>query len=257
MTPNPAPRLLLFDLDDTLCDYTTARDLRLRLAFTHGLARSAPAIPGGAPRPAAGTTDAAAAPDFPAHIERLAAASVTRNPHGSDHFSDLLRDHGLGGDPATAAAAIDWYRENRFHGLALFEDAEATLLALRRDPVTRRSRIGLVTNGPSEVQRAKIEVLAVERLVDFILVSEEVGAWKPDPAIFAEALRRGGAAPAETLFAGDSMEHDMAGASAAGLRTVWVNRDGRSRQPGEVEPDHEIRRVGEMLPLLGIGTGRG
>ncbi len=251
MTPSiPSPRLLLFDLDDTLCDYTSARDLRLRLAFSHALAgESATADPaGGEP---AGGDDAAAGRRFPDHIERLAAASVERNPHGSDHFADLLRDHGLD-DPSAAPAAMAWYRANRFHGLTLFEDAEATLLALRRSPRSRDARIGLVTNGPSEVQRAKIRLLEIERLVDFVLVSEEIESWKPDPAIFAEALRLGEAAPAETVFIGDSMEHDMAGARAAGIRAVWVNRHGRARAPGDITPDHEIRRVGEVLGLLGI-----
>lgn len=248
------PRLLLFDLDDTLCDYTSARDLRLRLAFSHALAEAAEMAGADTGEDGGRRSDPPAEPEFPDHIERLAAASVTRDPHGSDHFPDLLREHGLGG-PAAAGAAIRWYRENRFHGLALFEDAEATLLALRRAAATRDSRIGLVTNGPSEVQRAKIDLLAVERLVDFVLVSEEVGVWKPDLAIFAEALRRGGASPGETLFTGDSLEHDIAGATAAGIRAVWVNRQGRPRRPGEVEPDHEIRRVGEVLDLLGIRPG--
>jgi len=250
----PTPSLFLFDLDDTLCDYTAARDGRLRLAFRHAIGRAAGFADAAASAPRAhspASPDGSRGGSPGVDIERLAAASVARDPHGSDHFADLLRDHGLD-DPAVAEAARDWYRANRFHGLALFEDAEATLLALRRTARTAGARIGLVTNGPSEVQRAKITLLAVERLVDFVLVSEEVGSWKPEAAIFAEALRRGGAGPDDALFIGDSLEHDMAGAAAAGIRTVWSNRHGRTCRPGDARPDHEVVSLAEVLTLLGI-----
>ena len=94
---------------------------------------------------------------------------------------------------------------------------------LTDDPKADRP-IGIVTNGPTEVQRAKLELLGIDRLVDFVLVSEEFGVAKPDPAIFREALRLAGVKPEEAIFVGDSVEFDMAGARAAGIPTVWVNR---------------------------------
>ena len=224
----PRPRLLLFDLDDTLCDYAAARDLRLRRAFAAALATA----------PSGGGAD----------LDRLVAESIAIHPHGADHFPDLLRRHGVGDE--AAAEAVAWYRANRFLGLALFADAVQTLAALRRALPGRP--IGLVTNGPAEVQRAKIELLEVERLVDFAIVSGEFGAWKPDPAIFQEALRLGGAAPEEAVFVGDSAEHDITGARSVGIRAVWVNRTGRPWAHGEPGPDFEIPSLTALLPLLGV-----
>ena len=225
----PLPRLLLFDLDDTLCDYGRARDTRLRLAFGAALA--------GVP------------PDRAPDLDGLVAASLAIHPHGADHFPDLLARHGVGAEAAAEAAA--WYRTNRFHGLALFADAVATLAALRRAAPQRP--IGLITNGPAEVQRDKLALLGVGRLVDFALVSGEFGAAKPDPAIFWEALRLGGAEPADAVFVGDSAEHDIAGARAAGIRAVWVNRTGRPWPHGDPHPDHEVDGLTALLPLLGAG----
>ena len=228
---HPPPRLLLFDLDDTLCDYAAARGLRLRRAF-------APALDH--------------VPDL--DLDRVIEDSLALHPHGTDHFADLLLQHGVT-DPAVAAAAADWYRANRFLGLALFDDAVATLQALRNPLSGDERRIGLVTNGPAEVQRAKIALLEVEPLVDFVLVSEEFGAWKPDPAIFAEALRLGGARADEAVFVGDSAEHDIAGARAAGIRTIWVNRTQRP-WAGDDPPDYEASDLATVRRLLGAGDDR-
>ena len=226
--PAPAsPRLLLFDLDDTLCDYAAARAMRLRRAFAPALATLPP---GRAPHP-----------------DDLIAASVAIHPHGTDHFPDLLARYGVA-DPAVAVAAADWYRANRFHGLALFGDTVAALRSLR-DQVPER-RMGLVTNGPAEIQRAKVALLAIAPLVDFVLVSEAFGAWKPDPAIFREALRLGGATAAEAVFLGDSAEHDIAGARAAGIRAVWMNRAGVPWPGPGPAPDDAVRDLAGSRALL-------
>lgn len=64
-------------------------------------------------------------------------------------------------------------------------------------------------------------------LVDAVLTSAEEGVAKPDPAIFAQALARAGAAdPAAALHVGDSVEHDVAGARAAGMRAALVTGGG-------------------------------
>jgi putative hydrolase of the HAD superfamily len=225
----PPPALVLFDLDDTLCDYAGARQTRLRTAFSHALARQ-------------GTLDEAT-------LAALIADSLEMHPHGVDHFADLFQQHGFGG-AEEAAVAAEWYREHRLHSLALFADAIETLTAVRQASPGRR--IGLVTNGPSDIQRAKIAHLGVEAHVDFIIVSEEFGVWKPDPAIFAEALRLGAAAPDDAIFIGDSAEHDIAGALSAGIRTVWINRN---RSPWPLEsppPDYEAEDLRAVRRLLGV-----
>ncbi len=221
------PRLVLFDLDDTLCDYAASRMERLRIAFTG---------PGGASQPPRDL------------VERMIADSIATQAHGIEHFPDLFARHGIG-DPAAAPWAGRWYRDNPFHGLRLFPGADDIVRAVRGWGGERPTRIGIVTNGPAELQRAKIGLLGVDGLADFTLVSGEFGAWKPDRAIFEEALRLGGADADEALMVGDSLAHDIAGASDAGLRTVWVNRDGRERATGMPEPNHEIGDLGDLLRL--------
>jgi HAD superfamily hydrolase (TIGR01509 family) len=86
--------------------------------------------------------------------------------------------------------------------------------------------------------------------VQFVLVSEAVQAYKPDPRVFRRALEQLGLQPHEVLHVGDSDIDDVKGAKAAGLRVAWLNRTGRHARPEVSAPDHEIRDLTELLPLL-------
>ena len=103
---------------------------------------------------------------------------------------------------------------------------------------------------PADVQRAKVELLGIEQLADFVLISGEFGVWKPDPGIFVEALRLGGTAAEDAIFIGDSAEHDIAGARALAIRTIWVNRTGQPWTHDEPPPDLEVASLTALLPLL-------
>lgn len=221
-------RLVLFDLDDTLCDYTLARRRRLERAFGDAFDVC------GRGRP----------PDMADLIVR----SIALNPHGIDHFPELLADYGL--SAGAVEAAQRWYQTNRFHQLAFFGEARAALAAVRAQPGVAGRRVGVITNGPADVQRAKVELLGVADLVDFVVISGEFGVHKPDPAIFRESLRLGDAPAGEAIYIGDSVEEDITGARTAGLSTIWVNRDGGPWTGSGEPPDNEIRNIGEIAQAL-------
>jgi HAD superfamily hydrolase (TIGR01549 family) len=234
---DPPPRAVLFDLDDTLCDYASARRERLRLAFTldsDGAFRARDGI----------------------DLDAMIAESIETQPHGSDHFPALFTRYGIS-DPAQARAAAKWYRTNRFHGLDYFPEAREVLSAVRdiltETPRASEQPLGVVTNGPAEVQRAKIELLGVGDLVDFAIISGEFGVAKPDPAIFRAALDRAEVEPEDAVFVGDSVEFDMAGARAAGIPPVWLNRHGQVWSEPGWRPVREIRSLDEVPLLLGTG----
>ena len=82
-------------------------------------------------------------------------------------------------------------------------------------------------------------------LVDAVVTSAELGAAKPDPAIFAAALHAAGDVPAsDALHVGDDEEADAAGARAAGIAAVLVRRDGGPAPAGM----RTIRSLAELLP---------
>lgn len=129
-------------------------------------------------------------------------------------------------------------------GLAMaVEDVEAALLAalrfrpfpevpgVLRELRARGSALVVVSNWDVSLH----DVLArtgLAPLLDGVLTSAEVGAAKPDPAIFHRALAAAGGVPAgRAVHVGDSVEADVAGALAAGVEAVLVARDGRAATP--------------------------
>jgi putative hydrolase of the HAD superfamily len=229
---DPVPRAILFDLDDTLCDYSAARELRLRVAFS---------LDGeGKPVPLGDDV-----------LAEMVTASIGMHPHGTDHFPDLFRQFGID-DVEAANRAAEWYRGNRFHGLELFGGAREALQAVRsaRSIPGFRRPIGIITNGPTEVQRAKFTLLGLQELVDFVLISEEFGAAKPDPSIYLAAVARLGVGPDDVVFVGDTAEFDMAGAHAAGLRSVWISGGAKDWPGPGREPDHTVAHIVDVPRLV-------
>ena len=129
--------------------------------------------------------------------------------------------------------------------LELHDDAVATIRGLR----ARGLKIGILTNGPSELQRRKLRRIGIESEVDAVAVSEEIDAWKPDPEAYKRAVALLGLEPGEVAMVGDHVENDVAGALAAGLAAaVWVERG-----PGDLpEGAHLAKELAEVPRLLGL-----
>jgi putative hydrolase of the HAD superfamily len=109
---------------------------------------------------------------------------------------------------------------------ALYPDVVPCLEALR----ARGCRAGVVTNFDGRVI-GLLDALGLAGWFDAITRSGEVGAAKPDPAIFRHALRQHGVSAQQALHVGDSPGDDVAGAAAAGLLGVLVDRAGRHADP--------------------------
>lgn len=116
-----------------------------------------------------------------------------------------------------------------------FPDAEPALAELRE----RGLRLVVVSNwdcGLAEV----LERIGLLALVDAVVVSAVVGAPKPDRRLFAAALTAAGCAASEAVHVGDSIDHDLAGARAAGIRALLLDRAGRG----------DLGSLGELPALL-------
>ena len=125
----------------------------------------------------------------------------------------------------------------------LFDDALELLTAAKKAHVP----LALITNGASDTQRDKIRALCIEGWFDSIVISGEVGVAKPDPRIFELALDRLAAKKEATWHVGDSLASDVAGAKAAGLTSIWLNRTGIIRTESDAEPDIEIRSLSDLF----------
>jgi HAD superfamily hydrolase (TIGR01549 family) len=102
----------------------------------------------------------------------------------------------------------------------LFADSRAALEAMAK----RGMPLVLVTNGPSDGQRAKLKQLDIESFFTAILVSSEIGFAKPSAEIFQMAAESLGVSPPELLMIGDSVRDDYHGALQAGCQAILLDR---------------------------------
>jgi inorganic pyrophosphatase len=107
---------------------------------------------------------------------------------------------------------------------------------------------GIVSNG-SMSQLRKVEKLDLVDGAACIVVSESVGARKPDPAIFHAAAAMIGVAPARILVVGDHPEADIAGAARAGMQTAWLRRGREWPAHVATVPDVIVDALDELLWL--------
>lgn len=130
----------------------------------------------------------------------------------------------------------------------LMDGAEAAVESL-----STRFNIAIITNGLANVQRPRLGRSSLSRYFKAVIISEEVGAAKPDPQIFDVAFEQmNHPAKREVLIIGDSLSSDIQGGRNYGIDTCWFNPDGR---PGhEVKSTFEIQTLAELPTILGTSN---
>jgi putative hydrolase of the HAD superfamily len=130
-------------------------------------------------------------------------------------YEQLRSQFGSVSWPSTDLLVQSYLHE--FPGTAVEMNGASTLLKLLR---RRGVRTAIVTNGRSDLQRAVIEALGFDALVDAVVISEEVGFRKPQPQIFHVALEALACHADEAIMVGDDPIADLEGARAAGIQPI-------------------------------------
>lgn len=135
-------------------------------------------------------------------------------------WSGALAPFGAG---ERGAEFAERFRKERRSSYRLFPESVEVVAGLR----AAGWLIGIVTNGPPDLQLEKLSLTGLLDHVDAVAISGEVGDGKPDAPIFRAALAMLGVEPGAAVMVGDSIERDMNGASALGIATVWRPMPGR------------------------------
>lgn len=186
---------VIFDLDDTLA--VTDRDRETLLSA------------------------AADRADVPLSFDRSAYRDAHREHSGTETRQPVFE--ALVGSEAPAMTRA--YRDVIGDALQPVEGVETLLATLRM-----RYRIGLLTDGPGETQRDKLQRLGWMDTFDATVVTGPIGAPKPDRRAFEAITDTLGVDPERAIYVGDDPTRDIEGAAAAGLRPVQV------RYPGGPDP---------------------
>jgi HAD superfamily hydrolase (TIGR01549 family) len=157
--------------------------------------------------------------------EVIAPVLAAPRPKG-EVFRVLIERLGL---PVSAEDVWRDYRSQMPSLVSVADGDRQALIDLRSAGWT----LGILTNGTVDNQEGKIRRTGLDLLVDGWVVSEAVGVRKPLPAIF-DALAANLGCDLEGWMVGDSLDDDIAGGAAVGLRTVWIAPDGSD--PGHHHP---------------------
>lgn len=231
------PRVLLIDLDDTVVRYGVGGES----LWLEVVARFAGRLPVSAER----FTEAVEAVRTPfwADPERSRRARQDMFAARRAIFAQAFERLGLSPEGELVREVADAYSSEREAHVAPFPGALEALAELRG----RGHRLGLLTNGGARLQRAKLERYDLARFFDAVRIEGEVGVGKPEREAFAGALEALGAAGEPAMMIGDDLDADVAGASKAGLATVWVDHAGAGPPARAPRPDRVVRALAELL----------
>ena len=110
-------------------------------------------------------------------------------------------------------------------------------------------KLVIVTNGRGPQQLAKIRNTGLDALVDGWIISGDIGLQKPDPRVFTAAAETAGQPLEGAWMIGDSPQHDIAGAHASALRSVWITNTTPWTEPG-YRPTHIAADVAAAIDYV-------
>ena len=140
-----------------------------------------------------------------------------------------------------ALRLFDNLREQYGKKPLLFEGVEEVLKILNV-----KYKLGLVSNGRTDVQHAKIRNSGIKKYFSAICISESIGSKKPDPEIFLSCLGGLSVNADEAVFVGDNPVADIQPALALGMEAVWVENQNFP------ESCHACKRIRHLPELLSI-----
>ncbi len=246
-------KVVFFDLDDTLCAYWAAAKSGLRLAFED--------------HPGHGKTPEEMIQHWGEAFREF--SPTIKDTHwyakylesGETTRVELMRrvlERAGNFDEDLAERLSHTYYVERHAALELFPEVPEVLERLHT-----RFKLGLITNGPADIQRQEIETLHIGEYFDYVLIEGEIGTGKPDPVVTRLAEELSGFKGEEVLFVGNSYKHDVFTAQQAHWRHAWVRRPSdvaptsktgvpEPKPDGAPEPELTITDLRELLPALGI-----
>lgn len=225
----PAFTTILFDLDHTLLDSDASEDAAFDFTLgAYGVANPA------AYRPSYDRINRAL-------WDRVEAGEIEPGFVKVRRFEQLIHEEGLDADAGNMA-------ETFATGLANNGDLyPGTIEVLHR--LAQTHTLALITNGLSEVQRARVQRLKLGSLFSAVIISAEIGFSKPGPEIFdATFAALGSPSRSEVVIVGDSLSSDIAGGESYGIATVWFNPKGTAN--GSATYSYEIAALAELADLV-------
>ena len=222
---------IIFDLDDTLCDYRKARE-NAKSRINEVL--NAHEIGTDVFWKRFNQVESVL-------FRQFANRDIGRDEYRIRRFADVLEDSHVRFREISSELNHIYMQETNDR-IELFDDSILVMKALQAKEI----ETVILTNGPSDVQRAKYRRLGLSRYIQRIYISEEIGFSKPYREAFEYVLRDFDVPASEVLMVGDSIENDIVGAEQVGIKAVLIDR--RNKHCGY--DGTKIGTLAEVIELL-------
>lgn len=218
-------KLILLDIDDTIFDFQAGnRNAVNELAEELGLA--SPTV----------------FDEYQVHNhacwEALERGEMTQEILHVERFRRFLASENRADDPKAVA---DRFAELLGRQAIPLPGAENLVRTL-----SGRVPVAILTNGITVIQRSRLARTPLAQCFSRVVISQEVGASKPDPRIFEIALD--GTSASDALMIGDSLSSDILGANRAGIDSCWFNPKGKTC-PDHIRPTYTAATLDECLRI--------
>ncbi len=218
---------VLFDIDDTLCEYRRPGRELLSVAFdTHSI------------------EPFFTIEDYYARYGEFSEVTDSIEALRAECFAAIAKEQNR--DPELGRAIAETYTTERNHrNVRALPGVKETIEAFADE-----YRLGVVTNGAPAMQAKKLAALGFDKSFETVVHAGYDAPAKPDPKPFRRALSALDGKPESSVHIGNSLASDVAGARAAGITSVWLD-DGSEPEP---VPDYTLASMAELTnPPWNVG----
>jgi len=151
------------------------------------------------------------------------------------------------------ASAVMAYHEEKIKSIKLYEDVKDCILNLKKLSI----KTAIITDGIPIKQYEKILRLKVDKLIDLVVISDEIGIKKPNPKLFKYFLEKFQVKGPETIYIGDRIDMDIIPANLNEIYSVLLHRGGKYdisksylESQGISKPNYEISNLNEIFNII-------
>lgn len=213
-----------FDLDDTLIQYKRSPGEVLQVCFEQ-----------------LGMEPIFSVDEYYASYDDFAEMCDSMDELRSECFAALATENGY--DRRLGEDIAETFSNERDQSNVELFPSVARLL----DELAEKYQLAIVTNGAQDAQQQKFEAVSLDRWVETIVIAGHDTPPKPDPEPFNLIVQSLNVTPETTVHIGDSLQTDIAGATAAGLASIWVSEVTDTQ---DYEPTVRVDSQSELWPLL-------
>lgn len=177
--------------------------------------------------------------------KKLEKGEITRWEVLLGRFREFFDKKAIGYDQATIESFNDNFQKDLGINVAFHKNAKNVLEKLKKD-----YRQYAITNGTKIAQEAKLENSGLDKILDGVFISEDLGVDKPNKEFFDIVLNQVGSNdPREYIVIGDSLTSDIKGANNAGIKCIWFNPKHKINKK-DVSIDYSIHDLSKIIDIM-------